>query len=146
MNITHKLYSVGVLPELGQHTNVVKRVHFGIEWEEGGLSSSAFVESILDTSSITDFRPLESLTKDDLIAWGIAAQGGQPFLDELAAHHAHQIAYRREQLGVVNYTGHFEFDAHGRPSTSASPVSLPPIFPTPASGRIDSILFDGGAA
>ena len=140
MNISYKLLSVGVLPMLGQHANVIKRVRFNIEWEEGGISSTGYVEAVLDTSNITDFRPLESLTNDDLIAWAIHAQGGQGFVDTLAEYHIAQIAYQTAQLGVVEFTEHFDFGGQQRSSTS-----LPPVFPTPASGRINSILFDGGA-
>jgi hypothetical protein len=138
MNISHKLFSVGVIPTLGQHVNVVKRVRFGIEWEDGGVRSMAFVESILDTSSITDFRPLESLTKDDLIAWGINTQGGQGFVDALAEYHIQQIAYQKEQLGVVDYKEHFEFD--GQQQVAGAPFT--PIFPTPTSGSIGTTVFE----
>ena len=141
MNITYLHFELGVMPVIGEHRNVVRQVRFGVTWQKGGASSTAFVEALLDVAQLTDFRPIETLSKDDLIVWGVAAQGGQAFLDRLAEFHVSYVERQLAQAGVVSYTGHFMFD-NGAEAPASSADVFAPIFPTAATGSIGVVAFE----
>ncbi len=110
MNITYKLYEVGVLPNIGAHQNVVARVRWGIEYEDGGAVSSAAGESLLQIADLSNFTPIEQLTREQVLDWAFASHGGDSFLQELLTYHTQQVNYQKAQMGIVNYTNHFQFD------------------------------------
>lgn len=142
MNITHQLFDVGVVPNLNGRANFVRRVRWGVTWEDSGFSSSASVESVLPFDEAAAFRPIESVSKDDVVAWAIAAQGGQQFIDNLAQYHTADLAHQIATAGVVSYEGHFELNLQQVASPPADDTAFAPIFPTPASGAIDATVFE----
>lgn len=141
MNITYQLFDLGVVPNLLGNANVVRRVRWGITWEESGVSSAASVETILPFDQTASFRPIESLNKDDVISWAIEAQGGQGFIDGLAQYHTADLANKIASVGVVGYDGHFQFD-NAQTTNTSEDIALAPIFPTPATGAISSAIFE----
>lgn len=141
MNTTYQLFDVGVVPNLNGRANFVRRVRWGITWEDSGFSSSASVESVLPFDEASAFRPIDLVNKDEVIAWAIAAQGGQQFIDNLAQYHTADVAHKIATAGVVSYEGHFQLD-NQKTASGAEDVALAPIFPTPASGGIDVAVFE----
>jgi len=110
MNISYKLYEVGVLPTLKNLQNVVARVRWGIEYEEDGITSCAAGESLLDTDNIENFVPINELSREQVLDWAFQVHGGQKFLNQLLTYHTEQINYQKAQIGVVPDTVHFALD------------------------------------
>jgi hypothetical protein len=110
MNITYKLYEVGVLPTVGGHQNVVARVRWGIEYEESGVVSMAAGESLLNVNDIQSFIPIEQLSREQVIDWAFATHGGDSFLQTMLTYHTQQVNYQKAQIGIVNDTTIFQLD------------------------------------
>jgi hypothetical protein len=109
MNLAHKLYQISVHTEYQGYPNVVTVVRWGIIYSRDGFKSSAFIDTVLSLNELSNFTPIEQLQKEQIIAWCIEAQGGQGFLDRLAAYHAMQIEEQERRADTQVYTGHLVF-------------------------------------
>jgi hypothetical protein len=122
MNITRKLYGVGVKPQVGTHSNVVARVHWGLEFERDGFTSVAFIETFLNTSALESFTPIEQLSKEQVLQWAYDAQDGDRLIAEQSFHHDLMLQYEANRVGVVPYP-----DFPTDPTSSPSAASIPSI-------------------
>jgi hypothetical protein len=95
--------------------NVVVLVGWTLRFTKGEFESIAGGESVMDTSNLAEFTPLEQITLAQLEQWVVAAQGGEQFMNEMRAYHE----------GMMDRMAALE---------SSQPVSLPILEPAPASG------------
>lgn len=107
MNITRTLVAVFVYPQYAGRTNVVRRVHWVLKFEDAGIVSNAFVETFLDVDNITNFIPANQIGNDRVLQWAFDAQGGDAFVDSLRQYHAEQINYQKSIAGQQSYTDGF---------------------------------------
>jgi hypothetical protein len=101
---SHKLHEVQVFETKGNYLNVVGLVRWTIQFERGPLMSVAGVETLLDTSDIQNFIPIEQLTKEQVLAWAYSAQGGEGFVDVIRQHHENDLDQQEQRLGLVVYS------------------------------------------
>lgn len=124
MNITRKLFGVAVTPQSGQHSNVVTRVRWGLEFERDGFTSTAYIETFLDISKLSNFKPIEELTKERVVQWAFDAQNGEQIIAEQWAHHESMIRYAELQASVQEYHG-LPLDATPSAQRQLSEVTIP---------------------
>jgi hypothetical protein len=69
--------TVDVYPQDGEYTNVVYNVHYYVlgEDSETAYQSNIIGTQILNVSDITDFKPFNELTNEDVVAWCKVAMG-----------------------------------------------------------------------
>ena len=69
--------TVDVYPQDGEYTNVVYNVHYYVlgEDSETAYQSNLIGTQILNVSDITDFKPFNELTNEDVVAWCKVAMG-----------------------------------------------------------------------
>ncbi len=92
MNHTFTITGARTIPEVGEHKNVLAKINWTIEFEKGGFTSLAAGETLLDVSAIDSFTPLEQVSKDQMVAWFVAKEGGDAFIEMLAGIHGKMIA------------------------------------------------------
>jgi hypothetical protein len=86
--------TVDVYPKDGEFTDVVYNVHWivvGSDDSETPLQASAYGTQVLNTSDITDFKPFDQLTNEEVVAWTKSTMGEEAVL-ELEVNIANQIA------------------------------------------------------
>lgn len=109
MNITRTLMAVFVYPEHAGRTNVVRTVHWNIEFEDGGMRSNAFIETNLNVDNLTNFIPANEIGNERVLQWAFDAQGGNAFLDIIRPYHEDQIAQKKELARQQFYTDGFTY-------------------------------------
>jgi len=69
--------TVDVYPQDGEYTDVVYNVHYYVlgEDSETAYQSNLIGTQILNVSDITDFKPFNELTNEDVVAWCKVAMG-----------------------------------------------------------------------
>ena len=69
--------TVDVYPQDGEYTDVVYNVHYYVlgEDSETAYQSNIIGTQILNVSDITDFKPFNELTNEDVVAWCKVAMG-----------------------------------------------------------------------
>lgn len=114
MNIQYKIVQVDTHPEKQGHQNVVSGVQWLMVASRNGFESVAVVYSILPIDDLSQFTPVENLTKEQLLAWALAAEGGQDWVDRMMAHHDVCLASDEARAGTAPYTGPLSFtlDVH----------------------------------
>lgn len=124
MNITRKLFGIAVTPQSGQHSNVVTRVRWGLEFERGGFTSVAFIETFLNIADLSGFTPIEQVTKTQVLQWAYDAQNGDQIIAEQRDHHDSMISYAALQASVVEYRG-IELDSVPTAPRAPSGTTIP---------------------
>lgn len=124
MNITRKLFGVAATPQSGQHSDVVTRVRWGLEFERGGFTSLAFIETFLSIADLSSFTPVEQLTKEQIIQWAFDAQNGDQIIAEQWNHHDSMISYAALQASVVEYQG-IPLDSAPASPRASSEITIP---------------------
>lgn len=109
MNITRKLFEVAVTPELNGFTNIVTRVRWGLEFEKGGFTSLSCIETFLDISKLSNFKPINQITKEQILQWAFDTQNGEQLIKDQWIHHENMIEYEFLNASVKPYEG-FELD------------------------------------
>jgi hypothetical protein len=114
MNIEYKVVQIDTHPERQGHQHVVAGVQWLMVASRNGFSSAALVYSLLPIDDLSDFVPVEQLTKEQLIAWAMAAEGGQEWIDRTMAHHNACLTLDEARAGTAPYTGPLAFvlDTH----------------------------------
>lgn len=87
INHTFKAHSLRAVPDYNGQQNVVVLVGWSIRFTKGEFESFAGGETLLDTSNLAEFTPLEQITLAQLEQWVVAAQGGEQFMNGLRAFH-----------------------------------------------------------
>jgi len=69
--------TVDVYPQDGEYTDVVYNVHYYVlgEDSETAYQSNLIGTQILNVSDITDFKPFNELTNEDVVTWCKVAMG-----------------------------------------------------------------------
>jgi hypothetical protein len=99
-----KLHQVQVFKDKDGHQDVVGLVRWAVQFERNALVSVAGVETLLDTSNIQDFTPVEQLTKEQVLAWAYSAQGGDAFVEVIRQYHENDLDQQEQRLGLVTYS------------------------------------------
>lgn len=113
MNISFKLFGAVAKPSLHGLENVISLIQWGIDFEQDGVHSVAYVETPLDTSNIANsqtFVPMEQLTKEQLLDFAKEAQGEQ-FVEAMQQVHAAQLVAMIAAADAIPYQGPVVFDA-----------------------------------
>ena len=110
MNINFKLIRINIHPERNGRTNVVATVQWMLIATRNGHESSSFVDSIIPIGGLSEFTPIDQLTKEQILEWSIAAQGGQSFINMLMQHHEMVISEAEARAGVEIYLGPLAFE------------------------------------
>jgi hypothetical protein len=127
MNSSYKVYEISVRPEYDAHANVVTVIRWGVVYSSDGFESAAFIDTALALGELSNFTPIEQLQKEQIIAWCIAAQGGQPFLDRLSEYHGMQIEDQKRRANTAVYDGPLAFPLdvlHGSGEPGASSATI----------------------
>jgi hypothetical protein len=112
MNISFKLFGAVAKPSLHGFENVISLIQWGIDFEQDGVHSVAYIETPLDTANIADsqtFVPMEQLTKEQLLDFAKNAQGEQ-HIDTLTQAHAAQLVALIAAADTTPYQGPVVFD------------------------------------
>jgi hypothetical protein len=113
MKLSFKVTKIGVHPNKDGKSNVIAEIMWQYIAERNGQTSISIIETMLPINSLNNFTPIEKVTKEKVLEWVIAAEGGQAFLDSLIPHHELNLTYRERRAGVQTYVGPlgFELDA-----------------------------------
>jgi hypothetical protein len=109
MILEYKLIRIGVQPQIGDKPNVVAHAQWLLTASRSGFSSISFVDTLLLLGDLANFTPIEQLTKQQILDWCVAAEGGQAFIDSLVEHHERIITSEERRAGVELYTGPLSF-------------------------------------
>lgn len=109
MNITRKIYQIGVQPQINDSNNVVAFVQWGLSFSRNGHESVAMVATYLPLNDLTVIIPIQELTKDQIIDWCISVEGGKHFIDNLTQIHERQLDVLERQADVVKFEGQLSF-------------------------------------
>ncbi len=127
MILEYKLVRIGVQPQVNGKTNVVAHAQWLLAASRNGFSSTSFVDTLLPLGDLSSFTPIEQLTKQQILDWCIAAEGGQAFIDSLVEHHERILTAEERRAGVELYMGPlaFELDSHKNQNlTGEMPVEV----------------------
>lgn len=127
MILEYKLVRIGVKPQVNDRTNVVAHAQWLLVASRSGFSSTTFVDTLLPLGDLSNFTPIEQLTKQQILDWCIAAEGGQAFIDSLVEHHERILTTEERRAGVELYMGPlaFELDSHKNQNlTGEMPVEV----------------------
>lgn len=113
MIITRKIYQLGVQPQIGEHTNVVAFVQWGLNFSRNGHESVAMVGTYLPLNDLSNFTLINNLTKDQIIDWCIAVEGGEQFINNLKQIHDRQLDVMERRAGVTKFDGILQFTLDG---------------------------------
>ena len=77
INYTWNCQTVDAYPQDGEYTDVVYNVHYRVQGEdsETAYQSDIIGTQILSVSDITEFKPFNELTNEDVVAWCKSAMG-----------------------------------------------------------------------
>lgn len=103
--INTKLHEVQVYENKEGYANVVGLVRWAVEFQRGGFVSRAGIETLLDTSDLSGFTPIEQVTREQALAWALAAQGGEAFIEHLRPYHEADLDEQERRAGLSRYTG-----------------------------------------
>lgn len=103
--VTMKLHEVQVYENKDGRENVIGLVRWTVEFSRGQFVSRAGVETLLDVSSLSNFTPIEQVTREQVLAWAAAAQGGDAFVEHLRPYHEDELDLQERRTGLSRYTG-----------------------------------------
>jgi len=96
-----KILSVRAEPQLHDKENVITYVFWAIQFDMDGYSNQAIVETLINFDPDSTFIPTQELTKDQVLSWVIAQQGGDEFLERLEYNHTIQLQADRARKDLV---------------------------------------------
>ena len=114
MNLSYKVTQIGVHPSRDGKSNVIAQVMWHFVAERNGHTSVCIADTMLPIDGFTEFTPIEQVTKEQVLSWAIAAEGGQAFLDSLMTHHERALIDKEKRVGVQNYLGTLGFELDGQ--------------------------------
>ena len=103
--VTMKLHEVHIFESKNGYENVVGMVRWTVEFSRGQFVSRAGVETLLDVSSLSNFTPIAQVTREQVLTWAAAAQGGDAFVEHLRPHHENELDLQERRAGLVPYEG-----------------------------------------
>jgi hypothetical protein len=123
MNKKFLLYGIQTTPKVGANTNVVTLVRWGIEFEKNGEKNQALVETVLpEPKPGATFIPVNELTRDKIIGFALAAQGGNDWLSYMSKMHEGQLDISAARKSAEPYVGNLQLDSE---QFSEIPVAQP---------------------
>ena len=77
INYNWNCQTVDAYPQDGEYTDVVYNIHYRVQGEdsETAYKSDIIGTQILSVSDITEFKPFNELTNEDVVAWCKSAMG-----------------------------------------------------------------------
>lgn len=109
MNTEYKLFGLGVHPEYAARSDVVAEVRWGIVSSRSGFSAQHFAQTLLPLGELSEFTPIDQLTKQQILDWAVAAEGGAPYLQHILDYQNLDLTAQERAAGVVAYTGTLAF-------------------------------------
>ena len=109
MNTEYKLYALGVHAEYAARNNVVAEVKWGIISSQDGFSTEHYAHTLLPLGELPGFTPIEQLTKQQIIDWVTAAEGGAPYLQHILSYQNLDLTMQKRASGVIAYSGNMSF-------------------------------------
>ncbi len=91
MKHTFNITGARVIPQVGEHKDVLAKINWTIEFEKSGFKSFGAGETILDVSVIESFMPLDQVSKEQMVEWLVAKEGGDAFIEMLSGIHGQII-------------------------------------------------------
>jgi len=101
MNHTFNITGARVIPQVGEHKDVLAKINWTVEFEKNGFKSFGAGETMLDVSAIESFTPLDQVSKEQMVAWLVAKEGGDAFIEMLTGIHGQMIAAKELDAGSV---------------------------------------------
>lgn len=92
MKHTFTITGARAISQVGEHKNVLAKINWTVEFEKNGFKSFGAGETMLDVSAIESFAPLDQVSKEQMVAWLVAKEGGDAFIEMLAGVHGQIIA------------------------------------------------------
>ncbi len=92
MKHTFTITDAKAIPQVGGHKDVLAQINWIIEFEKDGFTSIGAGETMFDVSAIKSFVPLDQVSKEQVVAWLVAKEGGDAFIEMLAGIHGKMIA------------------------------------------------------
>jgi hypothetical protein len=97
-----KILSVKAEPQLHDKENVITYVFWAVQFDMDGHSNQAVVETLINFDPDSVFIPAENLTKEQILSWAIAEQGGDEFIERLEYHHTIQLQADRARKDLAD--------------------------------------------
>jgi hypothetical protein len=97
-----KILSVKAEPQLHGKESVVTYVFWAVQFDMDGHLNQAVVETLINFDPESTFTPAQELTKEQILSWAIAEQGGDVFLEQLEYHHTLQLQADRARKDLVD--------------------------------------------
>lgn len=113
MNITYKVTRIGVNSDVGGKKNVIANIAWQLVAERNGFTSISVVDTLIPIGDLSNFVPVEQVSKQQALDWAIAAEGGNSFIQMLTEHHERVLSAEEKRAAVELYLGPlaFELDA-----------------------------------
>ena len=123
-NKTKMLKNVFVLPEHNGYQNVISRVHWALRFENEGVTSDAFIETLLDVNNTQNFIPANQVGNELALQWAYDTQGGDAFAAQLEPFHVEQINYKKACAGQVLYSDGFDLPSAQTGTSQGIPTEV----------------------
>lgn len=107
---------------------VIGKIIWQVVFSEDGVESVGAGETLLPAPvEGGPFTPIEQVTEEQIIQWVLDQEGGQGFVDHLAAIHTPALELKKQELGLTPVP--MSFDAAGSGGASAKrPAATIPSF------------------
>ena len=91
MNHTFTITGARSIPQLGGHKDVLAKISWTVQFERDGFKSIGGGETMLDVSTLNSVTPLDQVSKEQMVQWLVAAEGGDAFITMLSDFHGKMI-------------------------------------------------------
>lgn len=103
VEVTFEPKNIKVFPEVDGNTNVIGKVIWAVKFAGGGQEIEGGGSTDLTVFNIKDFKPIDQLTKQDLINFIIQANGGENWVSRLKDIHFELLYNKVKDAAMVDH-------------------------------------------
>lgn len=103
ISVSFDVQKIKVVPEVEGNQNVIGKVSFTMTFSSEGYSMTMPGETLLRVFQLTDFKPIDQLTKEDIIQFVISENGGENWLERIKYNFAELLTEQKFAAQMVDH-------------------------------------------
>lgn len=103
IQVNFDVVKIQVLPLIQGNENVIGKVYFKMRFSFEDCSIEVGNECFLRTFNLENFKPIDQLSKDDIIQFIIAENGGENWVEAMKSHFSRQLTDQKFQSQMVDH-------------------------------------------